>query len=102
MTWLRATAVRVVRTGAQAALASIGAAVAFSQVAWDEVAGVTALAMLISFLMALTGLPETPDPAPLEINRDGGQVTWPIVALLLVGAFLLGALCYANGILLGD
>jgi len=102
VTWLRATAVRVVRTGAQAALASIGAAVAFSQVAWDEVAGVTALAMLISFLMALTGLPETPEPAPLEINRDGGQVTWPIVALLLVGAFLLGALCYANGILLGD
>jgi hypothetical protein len=102
VSWLRATIVRVIRTGAQAALASIGAAVAFSQIAWDEVAGVTGLAMLISFLMALTGLPETPEPAPLENVGDAGQVQWPIVALLLVGAFLLGALCYSNGILIGD
>jgi hypothetical protein len=100
VTWLRATMTRVIRTGAQAALASIGAAVAFSQVAWDEVAGVTGLAMLIAFLMALTGLPETPEAGPLE--DDGGQASWPVVLLLVAFAFLIGALCYANGILIGD
>jgi hypothetical protein len=100
MTWLRATLVRVIRTGAQAALASIGAAAALAEIEWDAVAGVTALAMIIAFLMALTGLPETTEPGPLE--DESGQVQWPVVALLLVGAFLLGALCYANGILIGD
>jgi hypothetical protein len=64
--WLQATAIRVIRTGAQAALGVIGAAALLEEIEWDVVGGATALAMLVSFLMALAGLPETPDPSPVQ------------------------------------
>ena len=65
-TWLEATVIRIIRTSAAAALGAIGAAVAFDSVAWDQVAGATALAAIITFLMCLAGLPEAHTHGPLE------------------------------------
>ena len=91
MSWIKATFYRVIRTGAQAAIGAIGAAAAFSQVHWDEVAGVVGIAMLISFLMALAGLPETPDRAPLEqeVDEQQGQSILVVAAVAAVVCFLL-------------
>lgn len=74
MTWLRATLIRCVRTGAAAALGAIGAATMFAQVEWDQVASATGLTMVITFLIALTGLPEADTPSPVERLRsdEGG------------------------------
>jgi multisubunit Na+/H+ antiporter MnhF subunit len=38
---------------------------------------------------------------PSSPSGDDGQVTWPIVLLIAVVGFILGALCYANGIFVG-
>lgn len=60
--WLRATLIRMIRTGAQAAIGAIGAAAVFAEVQWDVVGGVTVLAMIVTFLTCLAGLPEAPAP----------------------------------------
>lgn len=93
MSWAKATFYRVVRTGAQAAIGAIGAAAVFSEIAWDEVGGVVAIAMLLSFLMALAGLPETPERAPLEgaVDDQQGQTVREVVLVALIAA----AVCFA-------
>ena len=56
--WWIAAGIRAIRTFAQAALASIGAAVVISEVDWKYVLSASALAAIISLLMSLAGLPE--------------------------------------------
>lgn len=56
--FVRAAAVRAVRTAAQAALASLGTTAAIQSVDWEIVAGTSALAALLSVLTSLAGLPE--------------------------------------------
>ena len=56
--WLRAAAVRAVRTVAQTAAATIGTAAAMGEVAWLLTVSAAALAGVLSLLTSAAGLPE--------------------------------------------
>ena len=56
--WLKAAGIRAVRTVAQTAIATIGAAAVLSQVDWRMVASASVLAGVLSLLTSVTGLPE--------------------------------------------
>ena len=56
--WIKAAGVRALKTVAQAAVASIGAAAVFSAVDWKTVISTSLLAGLLSILTSLSGLPE--------------------------------------------
>lgn len=57
--WLKAAAIRAVRTVAQSALASIGTAAVLGDVNWLMVGSAAALAGILSVLTSVvTGLPE--------------------------------------------
>ena len=56
--WLRAASIRAVRTVAQTAIATIGAAAVLSQVDWIMVASASVLAGVLSLLTSVAGLPE--------------------------------------------
>ena len=57
-TWAMATITRAVRTIAQVAVATIGTTATLQEVDWAMVASTSALAGILSVLMALGGLPE--------------------------------------------
>ena len=57
-TWLKAAGVRALKTLAQAAIASIGTAVALDSVNWIMIASVSGLAAVLSILTSVAGLPE--------------------------------------------
>lgn len=56
--WIKAAGVRAIKTVAQAAIASIGAATVMQDVNWVMIASASALAGVLSLLMSITGLPE--------------------------------------------
>ena len=56
--WIKAAAIRAIRTVAQAAIAAIGSAVVMSEVDWRVVISTALLAGIISILMSTAGLPE--------------------------------------------
>jgi hypothetical protein len=56
--WWKCAGIRALKTVAQSALASIPAAVTIAEVDWLTVAGIAALAGVISLLTSLAGLPE--------------------------------------------
>lgn len=56
--WLKAAAVRAVKTVAQAAIAGIGTAAALGQVDWKYVVSASVLAGVISILTSIAGIPE--------------------------------------------
>ena len=57
-TWAMATLIRAVRTIAQVAVATIGTTATLQEVDWVLVGSTSALAGILSILMALGGLPE--------------------------------------------
>lgn len=57
-TWLKAAAVRAVKTVAQTAVATIGTSAVMNQVDWVMVASAAALSGVLSLLTSLAGLPE--------------------------------------------
>lgn len=57
-TWLKAAAVRAVKTIAQTAVATIGTSTALGTVDWVMVGSASLLAGVLSVLTSLAGLPE--------------------------------------------
>ena len=56
--WWRAAGVRAIKTMAQTAVATIGAAAVGWEVSWEVVGSAAVLAGLLSLLTSLAGLPE--------------------------------------------
>jgi len=59
--WLKAAAVRAVKTMAQAAIAMIGTSVVLSDIDWKLVLSASVVAGILSVLTSLAGLPEVDD-----------------------------------------
>lgn len=56
--WMKAAGIRAVKTMAQTAIATIGAAAVVSAVDWKLVVSSAALAGLVSLLTSIAGIPE--------------------------------------------
>jgi len=58
--WLKAAAIRALKTLAQTAVATIGTTAVMAEVDWIMVASASALAAILSILTSVAGLPEVP------------------------------------------
>lgn len=68
--WIKAAAVRAVKTIAQTAVATIGTTAVMSEVDWMMVASASLLAGVLSVLTSIAGLPEVKGE---EADNAGGQ-----------------------------
>lgn len=59
--WLKAAAIRAIKTIAQTAVATIGTCAVMSDVDWVLVASASVLAGILSLLTSLAGIPEAND-----------------------------------------
>jgi hypothetical protein len=63
--WIKAAGIRAIKTMAQTAIATIGAAALLTDVDWSIVLSASLLAGMLSILTSIAGLPECQD---IEIN----------------------------------
>lgn len=59
--WLKAAAVRAIKTFAQTAVATIGTAAVIGEVDWLMVGSAALLSGVLSLLTSIAGLPEVPE-----------------------------------------
>lgn len=58
MTWIKAAAIRAIKTVAQTAVATIGTSAVMGEVNWLMVGSASLLAGILSLLTSVAGLPE--------------------------------------------
>jgi len=68
--WIRAAAIRAVKTMAQTAAATIGTAAAMNEVNWLFVASASVLSGILSVLTSLAGLPEVEAEARAKRSKS--------------------------------
>ena len=59
--WVKAAAVRAIKTVAQTAVAAIGTSAAMGDVNWTFIGSTALLSGIVSLLTRIAGLPEVPD-----------------------------------------
>ena len=59
--WIKAAVVRAIKTMAQSAIAMIGTSVGISDIDWKLVLSASIVAVILSILTSLAGLPEVPE-----------------------------------------
>lgn len=69
--WLKAAAIRAVRTFAQTIIGMVTVGQAFIEVNWGYVLSVSGVAALLSVLMSLAGLPEVNEEFPEQDTFNG-------------------------------
>lgn len=69
-TWIKAAAVRAVKTFAQTMVASITVGAAISNISWSTLLSVSAVAALASILTSVAGLPEVDSGADNANDTD--------------------------------
>jgi hypothetical protein len=62
-TWIKAAAVRAIKTFAQTMVASLTVGAAISDISWSTLLSVSAVAALASILTSIAGLPEVDSKA---------------------------------------
>lgn len=69
MTWIKAAAVRAIKTVAQTAVATIGTAAVMGEVNWVMVGSAALLSGVLSLLTSIAGLPEVSAKLPEAISE---------------------------------
>ena len=70
--WLRAALVRAVKTFAQTFAGSIAVGAAMSEIDWLRALSVSGVALVLSILTSLTGLPEVEKKPPADDQEENG------------------------------
>lgn len=70
--WFKAASIRALKTLAQTAVATIGAAAILSEVDWVTVLSASILAAILSYLTSIAGLPELDQ---YEVAKIGAERT---------------------------
>lgn len=70
--WAIAALIRAVRTFAQTFVSTIAVGAAFSEVDWLRALSVSGVALVLSILTSLTGLPEVEKKPPADDQEENG------------------------------
>lgn len=72
--WVRAAAIRAIKTMAQTAIATIGTSAVISDIDWKLVLSASAVAGILSVLTSIAGLPEVDDTKIYHREKDEIEV----------------------------
>lgn len=68
--WIKAAAIRAIKTICQAAIATIGTAAIISEIDWKYIVSASLLAGILSVLTSLAGLPELDQEEVAKIGAE--------------------------------
>ena len=79
--WFIAAGIRALKTAAEViiGMVGVGAAVPAYNIDWGYILGVAGTAVIISFCISLTGLPETATDGTLQIDTSGNKDVYRFV-----------------------